>query len=259
MYISDDAGQTWATPIEAPEEAYWRSIACSADGMHLVALVGGFFNAVYTSGDGGLTWSAQPDAPQASWRAVAASSDGLSLAAVSEASFSPGQVYLSGDGGSTWVVQESAPAASWTAVASSADGNRRLALENGNEAGGLIYTYGGAVTTPLLVPGQTYHYRLVASNAAGTTLGEDLSFTVPVNNRVLVVPQQTAVVPGGGFLLSFTGDSGLSFTVMMSSDAGLAPEQWVNLGQPVEYPPGTYQFLDEEAGDGERFYRVIAQ
>lgn len=260
LYRSTDGGQSWAATLDTPAGVWWRSVASSADGTKLVALVGGFLNGIYTSADGSVTWVSQPGAPDANWASVASSADGMTLVAVAEKSglgVSPGGlVYLSSDGGVTWILQEDVPAAMWRSVASSADGTKLVAVEDGDEAGGLIYTYGGSVTMPFLVPGRTYHYRLVASNSAGTTLGQDLTFSTAVNNRVQVVPQATTVVPGGGFLLSFTGDPGLSFTVLMSPDAGLPLEQWSELGQPVEYPPGTYQFLDEEGGDGVRFYRV---
>ncbi|MGA1236891.1 MAG: WD40/YVTN/BNR-like repeat-containing protein [Limisphaerales bacterium] len=260
LYRSTNGGQSWAAMLDTPAGVGWRSVASSADGTKLVAMVGGFLNGIYTSTDGGLTWGSQPGAPDANWSSVASSADGMSLVAVAEKSglgvSLGGAVYLSSDGGVTWVLQEGAPAAMWRSVASSADGTKLVAVEDGDEAGGLIYTYGGSVAMPFLVPGLTYHYRLVASNSAGTTLGQDLTFSTAVNNRVQVVPQATTVVPGGGFFLSFTGDPGLSFTVLMSSDAGLPLEEWSELGQPVEYPPGTYQFLDEEGGDGVRFYRV---
>lgn len=37
-----------------------------------------------------------------------------------------------------------------------------------------------------LKPGTTYHYRLVATNSAGTSHGKDLSFTVPADSKPLV-------------------------------------------------------------------------
>jgi hypothetical protein len=48
-----------------------------------------------------------------------------------------------------------------------------------------------------LKPSTTYHYRLVASNAGGTTAGEDETFTTP-NAAGLVVVNKAAIVALGG-------------------------------------------------------------
>ena len=45
-----------------------------------------------------------------------------------------------------------------------------------------------------LVPGRTYHYRIVAMNAAGTNRGEDMQFTAPLTGITLTLPTTTAVV-----------------------------------------------------------------
>jgi hypothetical protein len=46
-----------------------------------------------------------------------------------------------------------------------------------------------------LTPGTTYHYRLVATNAAGTTNGADQTFTTPTST-----PSQVAVLGHEGFV-----------------------------------------------------------
>jgi hypothetical protein len=48
-----------------------------------------------------------------------------------------------------------------------------------------------------LKPGGSYHYRLVATSAAGTTRGEDQVFVVPADTRPHVVTRQASSISGG--------------------------------------------------------------
>ena len=66
----------------------WRSIASSADGTKLVAVVYG--GQIYTSTDSGVTWTARES--RRDWYGVASSADGTKLVAV----VYPGQIYTSG-------------------------------------------------------------------------------------------------------------------------------------------------------------------
>ncbi len=47
-----------------------------------------------------------------------------------------------------------------------------------------------------LKPGATYHYRVVATNGAGTTHGDDLTFTVPADSRPHVVTGSASRITG---------------------------------------------------------------
>jgi hypothetical protein len=58
----------------------WTSIACSADGIRLVAVAGS--GEIYTSLDSGTDWSPVNNAPKANWSGVASSADGTKLVAV---------------------------------------------------------------------------------------------------------------------------------------------------------------------------------
>ena len=113
----------------------WGSIASSADGTRLAAVELG--GRIYTSTDSGVTWTAR--ASNASWSSIASSADGLKLAAV--AVF--GQISTSTDGGITWTASENSRL--WNGITSSADG-MKLAAE---VSGGQIYTStdGGATWT----------------------------------------------------------------------------------------------------------------
>jgi len=65
--------------------------------MKLAAVVSG--GGIYTSVDGGTTWTPQASAPTADWQAVASSSDGMKLAAGAKG----GCIYTSVNSGTTWM------------------------------------------------------------------------------------------------------------------------------------------------------------
>jgi hypothetical protein len=46
-----------------------------------------------------------------------------------------------------------------------------------------------------LIPGTTYHYRLVASNADGTSYGQDMTFTTPGVPAPISQPVAEALIP----------------------------------------------------------------
>jgi hypothetical protein len=133
--VSPNAGQTIATawiPREQPR--YWYSVASSADGSKLVAVVGGLANLglvnlglIYTSTDSGFTWTARDSARV--WISVASSADGIKLVAVEK----NGHIYISTDSGQNWTARDSVR--NWISVASSADGTKLVAVDDG----GLIY------------------------------------------------------------------------------------------------------------------------
>ena len=54
-----------------------------------------------------------------------------------------------------------------------------------------------AVTIGLqyLIPGTTYHYRLVATNVDGTSYGHDVTFTTPAIATPIIQPSPTALIP----------------------------------------------------------------
>jgi len=126
IYTSTNSGISW-TQTSAPILS-WISVASSADGNRLVAIVNS--GGIYTSTDSGVTWT-QTSAPYAAWNSVASSADGIKLAAT----VNNGGIYVSTDSGASWT-QASAPQESWASIASSADG----ASEVAGTLNGLIYT-----------------------------------------------------------------------------------------------------------------------
>ena len=121
----------------------WRSIASSADGVHLSAVYGG--GSVYTSSDSGKTWIERTNSGQRNWTAIASSSDGMRLAAV----VNSGNIFTSTDGGLTWIENEGPISPDlqggngskcWTSISSSSDGTKLAIVDDGCSDGGDIYT-----------------------------------------------------------------------------------------------------------------------
>ena len=75
IYTSTDSGVSW-TPRESARN--WQSVASSADGIKLVAVVQN--TQIYTSIDSGVNWNPRESAR--SWQSVASSADGTKLVAV---------------------------------------------------------------------------------------------------------------------------------------------------------------------------------
>ncbi len=83
IYVSRDAGESWAAGDTVRS---WRAVASSADGARMVAVEdssderkGGF---IFTSSDGGSTWSVRTSAGCRHWISVASSADGSRVFAV---------------------------------------------------------------------------------------------------------------------------------------------------------------------------------
>jgi photosystem II stability/assembly factor-like uncharacterized protein len=160
IWVSTDSGATW-TQIGGlgANGAGWPSITLSADGTHLVDVVG--LNGIYMSPDDGASWtnySMQPD----HWRSVAASADGTHVVVVS----SGGLVITSADAGVTWA-QTAMIDRDLTSVASSADGMRLLAV-------GLVGVYNsddaGATWTQSQSSSDGVYWVGAASSADGNHL-----------------------------------------------------------------------------------------
>jgi photosystem II stability/assembly factor-like uncharacterized protein len=103
IYRSADGGATWA-PTTAPDNS-WRTLACSADGIHLAA--GAYGGPIFLSSDSGVTW-APASAPSRQWTGIACSADGTRLVAAARNDL----IYFSADSGVTWTPTDS-PTAQW--------------------------------------------------------------------------------------------------------------------------------------------------
>lgn len=84
-----------------------------------------------------------------------------------------------------------------------------------------------------LVSGQTYHYRVVAANSAGTTVGNDLTFTTPVLPSAVTTLAATAVTATSATLNGLVNPNGVStdafFEYGLDANYGAITES-VNLG-----------------------------
>src|SRR6266566_4949346 len=91
--------QNW-TQTTAPS-ALWYSIASSADGNKLAAVV--YRGSIYASTNAGSTWLAT-SAPSNWWTSIASSADGTTLAAAVDGgpTGQGGPIYISNDSGATW-------------------------------------------------------------------------------------------------------------------------------------------------------------
>ena len=129
--LSIDYGITWSdVPLSAfalwTTTKNWKTIASSANGDKIIAAtsVDANTNRIWTSSDGGATWTNQTNAPANKvWQGVSSSADGTKLAAVATGAWSTTPVVCtSNDSGVTWTEHTSLPSFVWMGVASSADG-----------------------------------------------------------------------------------------------------------------------------------------
>src|SRR4030095_16796304 len=152
-------GLSWTPRATSLGNLNWQSVASSADGAQLVAVVHG--GLIYTSTDSGATWTARATSlGNQNWWSVASSSDGNKLVAA----VAGGRLYTSGDSGQTWSARD--PPRNWSAVASSADGSKLVAVV----LDGLIYTSSNSGQTWTAHTGTTNRWGSVASSADGSRL-----------------------------------------------------------------------------------------
>jgi uncharacterized repeat protein (TIGR01451 family) len=99
--------------------------------------------------------------------------------------------------------------------------------------------------------GQTYHYRLVATNFLGTTYGEDLTFAWDGTPPVIT---SLALRPDGQVEVGFSGKASQVYQVHGSTNL----ETWKVFGNATELGGGAFKFLDSAApAFSSRFYRVM--
>ena len=124
----------------------WKSIATSADGSKLAAVVGGLGCSrdpnptdcyIYLSTDSGVSWIENSGLGRHNWTSIVSSSDGSKLALVNDDGPGiGGYIYTSTDSGETWIENSTLGLQKWTSIASSADGTKLAAAF----VGGYIYT-----------------------------------------------------------------------------------------------------------------------
>ncbi|HYB25793.1 MAG TPA: hypothetical protein VEF89_04195 [Solirubrobacteraceae bacterium] len=126
-------------------------------------------------------------------------------------------------------------------------------------AGAGTATLDVSATLGPLAPDTTYHYRLVASNAAGTTYGHDVSFT-------------TAAVPGGVTIGAFPGTVTFGGSTTLSGhvlpprpshvavtlqSAPSAAGPWIDTATSATTTSGAYSFRPT-APTSDIYYRALA-
>ena len=147
IYTSSDSGSNWTLRTSAPTNAYWGSVASSADGTKLFVGClwnGGPMGGVYTSGNSGQTWALQTAAPitNANWLSIAASADGTRLIAAVQTSGAQltNGLYVSINSGQTWTLKTNMPInVNWYAVACSSDGLKFVATADWSGSDGGVY------------------------------------------------------------------------------------------------------------------------
>jgi len=141
-----------------PATALISAIASSNDGNRLVAVE--YPGYVYTSQNGGQTWTSPMPSDVRNYTCAASSSDGSKLIVGVEG----GYLYTSADWGATWTPRFTDANRNWYSVASSADGLKLIAADN---AGVYTSTNGGVSWTQRRTAS---HLTRVASSADGTRL-----------------------------------------------------------------------------------------
>lgn len=190
IYFSHDSGTNW-TASDAPTRL-WRDLACSADGLTVVACESDG-DRVYLSTDSGVTWTLMDDAPAARIT-LAASADAHTLVAANAGTLlathhrlpQPPAVQTrpaTAVGGATATLHAQARAFGAPTTVRFAWGvTTNYGNTNVVSAGSSIQVGTGtnvSVNLTGLTPGTLYHYRAIATNTTGPYLrfGEDMTFT----------------------------------------------------------------------------------
>jgi hypothetical protein len=99
-----------------------------------------------------------------------------------------------------------------------------------------------------LAENQSYHVRLVVSNAFTTVFGADETLVTP---RTVVITASEVPIPGQ-FSLEFTGTPGTVYEALRSTDL----DTWVPVGEATETSSGIFEFVDTASPAAGAFYRV---
>ena len=164
---TDGENFSWSSS-SSPAQGNWTSVTASNDGQKLTA----FYQSsdiIYTSNNGGQTWSPQ-DAGLHGWWSAAASGDGLTLIAV-DGNSQTVWTATSSDGISfTWTNHPDSPGQDgWQSTASSYDGQKLAVVSNSNI---FTSTNGGSSWTNRPVPATNgaNSWQSIASSADGDNL-----------------------------------------------------------------------------------------
>ena len=203
----------------------WTFLACSANGMKLIAAVQG--GNLWNSVDAGATWVERTSVTNKSWNKVVSSSDGMYLAAA----VMYGYIYTSADGGETWT--QRATSKQWRDLAMSADGQTIYAVEYPNASVGYIWksTNGGQSWTQ-----GTYAraWESIACSANGQVVIASDGFMWNSQNggtnwsRGVYILATTMVLSSDG-LIGYAAQYGASSTIQKTINGG---QTWLSRSTP---------------------------
>ena len=236
LSIEPSVAQTW-TVTTAPS-ANWVSVASSADGNTLAALVQGG-EAVYTSTNAGATWTpSSPSNGAVVGSSITCSADGRILYFAGTT-----QIYCSTNSGSSWNPTLS-PNANWTSVACSADGIQvagASALRRGSPTGIITSPDGGttwkSTTTPatdawIAVASSANGSKLVGADATASAIytSDDGGNTWTQHSPPLQAFTSLASAADGTRLVAVSQGNGSGGPIFISTDSGL---NWAPTTAPV--------------------------
>ena len=263
LYTSTNFGANWTASIAPTNGFGWYSVASSADGIKLAAMLvdqltpAGPYGWIYTSTNAGTTWT---QSTRVRWPTfLASSADGTKLAAAIGKGFEiDSPILTSTNSGLTWATSTIVNA--WASIASSADGTRLTAGTGGlfpAPITGPIYLSGDSGLTWTATDSPTNSWAAVASSADGCKL------VAAVNGGGIYTWQTTptpvlSVTPiGGNLVLDWTVPS-MTFVLQQTSD--LANSNWTNVTASQTLNPINFQYrVTTPPPRGTMFYRLVSQ
>lgn len=220
----------------------WAEMAVSSDGQRLAAAVSGGY--IYTSSDGGATWTERTAAGSRYWQSIASSSDGQRLAATVPG----GYIYTSSDGGATWDERTSGAIRNWRSIASSSDGQRLAATVSG----GYIYTSSdGGATWDERASGGVRNWASIASSSDGQKLAAAVpsGYIYTSGDGGATWNERTSAGSGYWRSIASSGDGQvLAITSMVYSAGQISNDggaTWRSLEMPQGYLPETLDLSDD--------------
>ncbi len=213
----------------AGRKYYWSGLAASADGQRLYGAVHNDY--IYTSADGGATWSKLEASGLRGWRSVACSSDGVRvIAGVAKSGF--GKLYRSDDSGASWTELTNAGDSGWWRVSSSADGTKLLASNDAQVKvsvnSGTTWSVASGIDgdTDFKVAQSGVGATLLARNFAGlfrsTDYGANWASVTPSGTRDFTAVAMSS--DGSTFI------AGFSKGIMTSTDSGATWQEQADAG-----------------------------
>jgi photosystem II stability/assembly factor-like uncharacterized protein len=186
----------------------WTSIASSGDGSRLAAVASPGY--IYTSTDGGRTWTERQGAGQRGWGGIASSEDGLTLVAGLP---NQGQsIFISPDGGNTWTERTLPDVATISDVSISvSSGGSKIVVATNTSSCFFISTDSGASWSTQTPPG----------------LSECSAVTSSLDGSKLAAIAYTAT---DQYIILTSADGGQSWTERTSAGAG----QWSDIASSAD-------------------------